>query len=251
MWPMSFKDHFSNHADLYAKYRPTYPSTLYQQLAQLTEGHALAWDCGTGNGQAAVALANHYAQVHATDASQQQIEKATPHPKVAYAVAPAEQCPLPNHSVDLVSVAQAIHWFNFEGFYAEVRRVCKPGALVAAWTYTVFQVTDAVDAVVKHFYENITGPYWPPERRYIDAAYATIPFPFEVVPFPALTLETHWTLHDVVNYLSTWSAVQRYKNAKGSNPLPLIEHELTQAWGNPSQRRLVQWPLHMLCGRVT
>ena len=251
MEPMdqTFKDHFSGHANVYARYRPGYPDALFAYLAAQTAGHDLAWDCGTGSGQAAVGLARHYRRVVATDASARQIEQATPHPHVAYRVAPAETAPLDDASADLVTVAQALHWFDFDRFYAEVRRVLVPGGLVAVWSYGLFTTTPAVDAVLQHYYADVVGPYWPPERRYFDEGYETIPFPFTEQKAPSFALEARWSLQQVEGFLSSWSATQRYRQQHGRDPLDLVRADLAQAWGAPEATRHARWPLHLRLGR--
>ena len=217
---------------------------------------ARAWDCGTGNGQAAVQLARYMDEVIATDASAEQIRQAIPHERVRYLVAPAGDVPLEDKSVDLVTVAQAIHWFDHDAFYREVRRVVRPGSVIAAWTYTLFYASPEdlqapdIDAVLQHFYDEVVGPYWPPERRHIEAAYQSIPFPFEEQEAPKLTLTMDWTLADVVGYLRTWSASQRYREQVGTDPIREVEGNLRAAWGDPEMVRTMHWPAPMRIGRV-
>jgi SAM-dependent methyltransferase len=246
---MSFSDHFSKQATDYAKYRPGYPQALFDWLETLTPMHQLAWDVGTGSGQAAVELAKFFDQVVATDPSAEQIKNATPHARVSYLVQPAEQSDLAARSVDLVTVAQALHWFDFERFYAEARRVLKPTGIVAAWTYGLNEVTREVDAVVRHFYQDVVGAYWPSERRYIEACYRTIPFPLAEIEVPAIRMETHWTLTDYVGYLHTWSATQRYKQANHRDPVALIADSLAAAWGSQTHRAVI-WPIHVRAGHA-
>ncbi|HET7922676.1 MAG TPA: class I SAM-dependent methyltransferase [Gammaproteobacteria bacterium] len=245
-----FKDHFSGHAAAYAEARPGYPETLFSQLATLAPAHDQAWDCGTGNGQAAVALAAHFARVIATDASAEQIGSAFPNARVTYRVAPAEHAGLPDHSVDLVTVAQAAHWFDLPAFYAEVRRVAKPGAVIALWCYGVCHITPDVDAVVATFYEGEIGPYWPPERRLIDEAYRSLPFPFAKLDMPPISMSLDWTLPQLLAYLASWSAVQRCIRATGRDPIPALTEALAAAWGKPDSARRVEWPLALRTGRV-
>lgn len=251
----SFPDHFSGHAGAYARFRPTYPEALFAFVASESPGHALAWDCATGSGQAARGLAAHFDRVVATDASPKQIAAATPHPRVAYDVAAARQAPLEDASADCITVAQALHWLTPDRFYAEVRRVARPGALLAVWTYTLFAVAssdptaDAVNAVLTR-YHAIVAPYWPPQRTHIQARYATLPFPFTPVEGPSLTIDEAWTLADVTGYLQTWSAAARYRAAKGHDPLDRVADALRDAWGDPSTVRTMRWPLVLRAGRV-
>ena len=180
----SFKDHFSAHASAYARYRPRYPEALFAYLASLCPAHDLAWDCATGNGQAARSLTEHFARVVATDASADQLAHAAPHEQITYHVAPAAQSPLASHSADLVTVAQALHWLDLDAFYAEVRRVLKPGGVLAVWTYGLLRINPAVDAVIQRLYTDIVGAYWPPERRHVEDGYRALAFPFDAIEPP-------------------------------------------------------------------
>lgn len=247
---MAFKDHFSGHAADYTRYRPGYPHALFAWLAQQAPARERVWDCATGNGQAAVGLAEFFDHVIATDASAQQIAAAKAHPRVRYTVAPAEDSGVAAHSVDLISVGQALHWFHFPAFYAEAARVLKPGGVLAAWSYGLMQVNPAVDASVWRLYEPITGPYWPPERRYVEERYRTLPFPLDEIAAPPFAMEAEWTLEQLIGYLGTWSAVQRYRQERGVDPLSLIAEELTAAWGEVAAPQRVVWPLFMRVGRV-
>ncbi|MCM2356941.1 MAG: class I SAM-dependent methyltransferase [Geobacteraceae bacterium] len=246
----TFKDHFSGRAAEYTRYRPTYPPALFAWLAGLTERHDLAWDCGCGNGQAGIALTPYYRLVVATDPSRQQIDNAIPHERISYAVAPAEESGLDPASIDLVVVAQALHWFDFERFYAEVRRVARPGGVLAAISYGEVRVEGAPDRVVSRFYHDLIGPYWPPERRYVDEQYSTIPFPFAGIAAPPFAMETEWNLEHLLGYLGTWSAVREYQRSLGDDPLALIAAELAAAWGDPRQARRISWPLALRVGRI-
>lgn len=247
---MSFKDHFSGHASGYAQARPTYPDALFRWLAAQCDGHERAWDAGCGNGQAAVALARHFGEVVGTDPSAAQIAHAIPHPHVLYRVEPAEAPTLAPASVDLVTVAQAYHWFDAERFIEAVRRVARPGAIVAIWSYGLSRVDDAVDAVFMHLYEVLLGPYWPPERQHIENGYAQLTFPFEPVAAPAFTLRCDWTLSQYLAYLRSWSATQRCLAATGRDAVADVAGSFEQAWGDPAQVRAVTWPLGLRVGRV-
>jgi len=246
-----FKDHFSGQAAEYTRYRPSYPAELFRWLAGLTTAHDTAWDCGCGNGQAAVALTPYYRQVIATDPSPQQIAQAQPHERIRYGVAPAETSGLDAHSVDLIVVAQALHWFDFERFYQEARRVARPGAILAAVSYGPVRVEGAPDRVVDRFYYDLIAPHWPPERRYVDEGYATIPFPFPEIMAPTFAMAADWNLAHLTGYLSTWSAIKEYEKRQGNNPLALIGDELAAAWGDPLQERRISWPLALRVGRIT
>lgn len=245
---MSFKDHFSGHASTYASFRPGYPPELLDFVASLPRRHGLAWDCATGNGQAAVGLAERFARVIATDASAQQLSLAMPHPSVEYRQALAEESGLADGTVDLVTVATAVHWFDFDRFYAEVERVLAPGGALAVWAYNLVRVTPEVDVLVDRLARQIVGSYWPPERRWVDEEYRTLPFPFEEVTPPPLWIEEDWDFDRFVSYFSTWSSTARYREATGQDPVDLVREDLARAWGDPAQVRTVRWPVMMRAG---
>jgi ubiquinone/menaquinone biosynthesis C-methylase UbiE len=245
------KDHFSGHAACYQQFRPNYPAPLFEYLASLCPAHDLAWDCATGNGQAAVALAPYFTSVIATDFSAQQIEQAQRDAKVRYLVARADQAPIEALSADLVTVAQALHWFNLASFYREVFRVAKPGGLLAVWSYEMHHIAPEIDAVVLRLYSDIVGPYWPPERKIVEEGYRTLPFPFDEIAPPQFEMVHSWDLEHVLGYLGSWSATQRYRNQLGKDPLALIADDLKAAWFDPERARDVVWPLNVRVGRVS
>jgi SAM-dependent methyltransferase len=241
---------FTSVAREYADFRPGYPPELFAWLARQAPARDRAWDCGCGSGQASVALAEHFGQVHATDVAAEQIAAARPHPRVSYAVAPAERSGLPEGSMDLVTVAQALHWFDVGAFYAEARRVAKPGALLAVWTYPRPEFLDPeLDRVFLDFYANVVGPYWPPERRHVESHYATLPFPFEELPHPPFGLELHWGFDQVLGYVSSWSATARYKKQRGTDPVPLLRDSLRPLWTDGSATAL-RMPLVLRAARL-
>lgn len=245
-----FKDHFSGHAEDYGAFRPTYPPSLFAYLASLAPAHDLAWDCATGNGQAALALAPSFGRVVATDASSRQVAQARAPDRIAYLVAHAERTPLPDASVDLVTVAQALHWFDVIPFYAEVRRVTRPGGVLAAWCYELHQINTEVDPVIRRLYADILGGDWPSERRLVEDGYRTIPFPFDEIIPPRFAMAARWDLERLLGYLGTWSAVVRHRGRTGGDPLDLIRGDLEAAWGDAGLEREVVWPLNMRVGRV-
>jgi SAM-dependent methyltransferase len=210
----------------------------------------LAWDCATGNGQAALALTEHFRQVHATDLSARQLAEARPHPRIDYRTAPAEASGLAGSSCDLVTVAQALHWFCHDGFYAEVKRVLKPGGLIAAWTYGLLHGEPELDAMLRDFHTNIVGRYWPPERRWVDRGYQDMPFPFRDIATPSFEIRLDWTPADLLAYLRTWSATQRCIRDTGSDPCLALGERLGMIWPDPGTRRAIIWPIAMRCGRV-
>lgn len=246
---MTFKDHFSAGSPDYARFRPRYPAALFDWLASRSPAAALAWDVATGSGQAAVELASRFDRVVATDASAAQLASAERRPNVEYRREPAERSSLGAGSVDLVTVAQALHWFDHERFFAEASRVLRPGGLLAVWCYEVFETAPAVDAIVSRFYHDVIGAWWPPERRWIETGYADLVMPFPRVEAPAFALTARWDLDALVGYLGTWSAVQRYRADRGSDPLPAVRASLAEAWGDPAEERLVAWPLKLQAAR--
>ena len=247
---MAFKDHFSGHSRHYAEARPTYPESLFDWLAAVCAGHDLAWDAGCGNGQASLALARRFRRVHASDPSAEQIAAAPADPRIAWRVEPGERCSLPDASADLVTVAQAYHWFDAPRFCAEARRVLRPGGVVAVWSYGLSQVDAAVDAVFHALYEDTLGPDWPPERRHVEAGYRDLPFPFDPLPeVPAFQMRLAWTLPQYLAYLGTWSATQRYRQRTGEDPVAVLAPRFAAAWGDPDAPRDIRWPLALRVGR--
>jgi SAM-dependent methyltransferase len=247
---VSFKDHFSRQATEYARFRPQYPSALFEFIAVAAPNDELALDCATGNGQAAIALAEHFRKVIAIDASAEQIANAQPNERVEYRVASAESTGLSAHSVAAISVAQALHWFDREAFYVEARRVLQPRGVLAVWAYNYLRISPEVDPFVRRFHDEIVGPYWPPERKLVGRGYRELPFPFEEIETPAFQIEVRWSLAHLLGYLRTWSATQRFMAANHHDPVELVASDLEQAWGNPAKEKLAIWPLTVRMGRV-
>ena len=246
-----FKDFFSAKAAEYATFRPTYPDALFEFIASLPAARGTVWDCATGNGQAAIPLAKHFDRVIATDASAEQLRQATPHPRVSYDVALAHASGLPDSSVDLVTVAQALHWLPLDPFVAEVRRVVAPGGALAVWCYTMPKLGGVIDEIVDAYYSKTCGPYWAPDRRLVDQGYATLAMPFDDVVSPSLHIEARLTLDAFAGYLRTWSATQKLAAAIGRDPVIEVEEALRPHWGHATDAWLARWPLHLRAGRVT
>lgn len=249
--PAAFKDHFSARAATYAANRPGYPDALFDWIVSLAPGRACVWDCATGNGQAAVALAERFDRVVATDASATQIEHATPHARVEYRVAPAEASGLADASVDVVTVAQALHWFDRRAFFAEARRVLRPGGAVVVWSYDDCDCPDDVriDAVVRRVGRVDMGPWWPPERAQVGEGYLAMDFPFAEIAPPGFAMRVEWTLERLVGYFRSWSATQRYVQANGRDPIASVERELAMLWP-AGETRTISWPLFVRAGRA-
>ena len=247
----SFSDHFSASAARYASYRPGYPPALFEWLASIVSARDRAWDCGTGSGQAAGPLSRHFAHVVATDPSAPQLAHAIRHPRVSYAAMPAERSALARDSVSLVTVAQALHWFDQPAFYAEARRVLVARGVVAVWSYGLLTLHDPrLEEIVHRFHRETVGPYWPRERRLVDEGYGAIALPFEGIDAPPFAMTADWTLEHFGGYLSTWSAVQRARAHAGSDPVPALSELLRAAWGPEEQPRRVEWPLTLRIGRA-
>jgi len=241
------KDNFSTHASVYAKYRPLYPNSLFEFIYAHVNGFEKAWDAGTGNGQVAKMLSQKFHQVLATDISAEQLSHAPQLPNIVYRQA-AEQIPqTPDAQVDLITVAQAIHWFNRDVFYAEVKRVAKPDALLVVWCYSLAQVNPEIDSLINHFYEETIGAFWDEERRLVEQGYRTIDFPFKELPAPQLSMDVYWEIAHVHGYLTSWSAVQHFIKANGFNPVDALITALKPLWKGTM---LVRFPLHIRAGRV-
>jgi SAM-dependent methyltransferase len=235
---------FTSVAQAYANFRPGYPPGLFEWLASVVTAREAVWDCGCGSGQASVPLAEHFAAVYATDVAAEQIAAAKPHPRVTYKVAPAEHSGLPGGSVDLVTVAQALHWFDLDAFYAEARRVARPDGVIAVWTYPRPRFVDErLDAVFLDFYTKVVGPYWPPERRHVEANYTTLPFPFREMEHPEFGFDLDWPFEQVLGYASSWSATARYRQALDRDPVPLLRETLGAAWPAAAGTARLRMPL--------
>ena len=247
----AFADHFAAVAAQYADSRPAYPATLFEWLAGLAPGRSLAWDAGTGSGQAARGLAAYFDHVVATDASEAQIAAAALDARMEYRVALAHESLLADASVDLVTVAQALHWFDLEPFYTEVRRVSRPGGVLAVWWYAHLSIgEEEIDSVLGSYHRETVGPYWPPERAQVEDGYRDIPFPFPRILAPRFTMTASWTLPELLGYVRTWSATARYTERRGADPTIELGTRLAPLWGPAEQRRTATWPLSLRVGRV-
>lgn len=241
------KDRFSGQASKYAAFRPRYPQALYNFLFKQVKAFDMAWDAGTGNGQAAEEVAKRFKNVLATDMSAKQLEQATKLPNIRYEVA-GETTNLPDRSVDLVTVAQAIHWLDRTKFTEEVKRVAKPGAVVAVWVYGLLKTSDDIDPLLRDFCNRVVGPYWDPERKIIDDELKSIEFPFIEFPVPQFSMTISWTLAELEGYLSTWSAVQKYMKAEGRDPVPEVIKGIGNVW--KSEKAEMKFPLTCRMGII-
>jgi SAM-dependent methyltransferase len=240
---VDFKDHFFIAAKACSQHRPHYPTQLFAYLASIAHSLQNAWDCATGSGQAAVGLRRHFKHVVASDASRRQVDNAITRKGVYHLVATAEQTPIGSRTIDLVTVAQAMHWFDRDIFFQEVERVLKDKGILAVWTYDLLRVIPAIDGVLSDFYTTALGRYWPPERGLIESGYREIHFPFDRIDTPDFTMMHDWDLNQLFGYLGTWSAVKRFEKAEGDNPLDHLLELLLPLWGHPARRRCINWPL--------
>jgi SAM-dependent methyltransferase len=246
---MTFKDHFSRLAASYASFRPRYPAALFDYLVQTCRRHELAWDCACGSGQATLDLAERFDAVLATDASAAQLAAAPAHANVRYRLAPAAQSGLESACVDIVTVAQALHWFDLEPFYAEVDRVLRPAGVLAAWTYGVPHVAgERIDRLMQEYYWETLKTYWPPERRLVESGYRTLPFVFGELDPPAFEMHEDWSLRELMGYVRSWSATGRYVELNAVDPAVALEESVAGVWGEPDERRQISWPLSLRIG---
>lgn len=245
---MIFKDHFSGHADIYAQARPTYPDKLFDYLVSVTSRAGLAWDCATGNGQTALALANHFEQVIATDGSAAQIDAAQKKHNIDYRVALAEEVILEPASADLICVSQALHWFEIERFFKVVDSGLKPGGVLAVWSYGIHTINEDVDKVIGKLYRETLNGYWPRERLIVEQGYKSIEFPYEKIVSPDFSMSLSWTQDQVEAYLRSWSAVQKYIRANVHDPVAAVSDQLKLAWGD-DLAKTISWPLVLILCR--
>lgn len=259
----SAKDLFSAQSKEYASSRPTYPRALFEFIVGLVDEKTLAWDCATGNGQAALVLADYFKEVIASDISARQLENAQQKSNIKYQIFSAENTPLKDNSVDLITIAQALHWFDFDRFYSEARRVLRKrkdgkigegGGIIAAWAYGLHTISPEVDKVTHQLYEDVLGDkYWPPERKYVEERYETIPFPFEQIPAPEFQIQLSWNLSELVNYYRSWSSVQKFIEKNKYDPISEVSSSLEYGWGGKNKvdvKRKVVWPLYVKIGKI-
>jgi len=247
---MPFRDYFSSQAKEYAQHRPVYPAAMFDYLASLAPSNNLAWDCGTGNGQAARALVDKFQRVIATDASAAQIENAFLHKKIEYRVEPSEKTTISSNSVDLITVGTAVHWFDFEAFYQEVRRVCRQNGILAVWTYYFPIIEPEIDRWLEHFYWETLSGFWPERIHYLEERYETLPFPFEEIKPPEFEMKAGWELDNMAGFLASWSAVRKLVEVQGESAFDEPISELERIWKKGAKKREIRWPLHFRIGKV-
>ena len=245
----SFANRFGPRSSQYRDARPAYPLALFHYFAMASGRTQLVWDCATGNGQAAIGLADRFARVIATDASEQMLANAMPHRRVTYMISKYDT-QLRDQSVDLVTVAQALHWLDLDPFLREARRVLAPEGLLAVWCYSRFRTAREIDAIFDRFYDVTLGPYWSPERRHVEDGYRSIPLPIDELAAPPFEMVEDWTLGRTLDYIRTWSGVASCIEARGEAPVLEFEAVMSKAWGNPRLQRRIRWPLHVRIGRL-
>jgi hypothetical protein len=243
------KDNFSKQSGIYAQYRPEYPQELFDCILSFTANKETAWDCGTGNGQSAKVLAKYFEKVIATDISQKQLDNAEKEPNIFYSLQPAEQTNIASGSIDLITVAQSMHWFNFEKFYTEAERVANKNCVIAIWCYSLLHISEPVDEIIEHYHYNTLGKWWDAERKYVDDEYRNIPFPYKRIDNPGFCIEKNWALDELEGYFNTWSALQKFITAGNDNPVPGIINAIKPYWGSDEKRKII-FPVHLLLGVI-
>jgi len=243
------KDNFSNQAAAYAQFRPQYPEELFQYLLSFVSEKNIAWDCGTGNGQTARELCKYFTTVFATDISQKQLDNAYPADNIFYSLQPAEKTNFKANSFDLITVSQALHWFAFENFYSEVKRVATPGAIIAVWTYSLLRLSPGINDLIDNYHFNTLDNYWDTERKYVDEHYENIPFPFEEIKTPSFEIKLHWSLKELEGYFNTWSALQKFITAHKYNPVNALLEQIKLLWGKEEKREII-FPVHLRLGTI-
>lgn len=245
---LQIEPYFSPQSNKYVEFRPEYPASFIERIANLTQGKNLAWDCGTGNGQCARRLKNYFNQVIATDLSADQLSHATPLSGVRFHQSPAESCPTPDSSVDLVTVACAIHWFDRDRFYSEVRRVLKKEGAIAVWTYFMPQVDSGLDPIIRRYYIDLLAPYYPPQTLLYRNEYRDLDFPFRELKIAPEPIVESWSGDKLLGFMGTWSARMSCLQKGDPDPLALIYPELREAWGNLASEKKVRIPLYARVG---
>lgn len=249
MTPSGFADHFSGQATGYAKFRPRYPAVLFHYLAACSPGTRLTWDCGTGSGQAAVGIAERFAHVVATDPSHEQLAHARTHRRVTYRVATYDSG-IEAGTAQLVTAAQALHWFDIDAFVGEARRVLEPRGVLAVWCYSLCRIERMIDDLIEYFYRVTVGTYWPPQRKLVDEGYRTVALPIDDLAVPPFDMTLDMTLPQFLGYIETWSAVQRCIASRGREPIDAFARAIAERWGIPSTLRRVTFPLHVRAGEL-
>lgn len=243
------KDYFSKYADKYSRYRPSYPQELFEYIISLVHEKELAWDCGTGNGQTAKELSKYFKKVIASDISNKQLHNAATANNIVYVQESAERSGLAKNSVDIITISQALHWFDLYKFYDEVKRVGKKKSIIAAWTYSLLQIDPVTDHLLRNYYFETLKNYWHAERKHVDDGYANIFFPFKIIPSPSFSIVLNWGRDHLAGYLNTWSATQKFIEVNNFNPVNELMQKINKNW-LAGQFRSVNFPVHLKAGHV-
>ena len=246
---LKFHDLFSGHAKLYSEVRPGYPTEIYDFIAANVNHTEIAWDCGSGNGQAATKLAEIFSQVFATDSSAKQIEHAILHNNVSYSVQPSENTNFPDSIFDCVTVAQAIHWYDLKKFYNELHRTLKPGGLLCVWGYTWFNISDDIDDIVEKTLISSLKEYWAPQTKLLQDGYKDLILPYEQITVPSFKIVVHWDLTQIISYLHSWSPMKSYGEKHGDKGMDLLFEGMIEAWGPKIKKRKISMPIYMKASR--
>ena len=241
---------FSPIAKEYAQFRPLYPVQLFKWLASIAPSKQMAWDCATGTGQSASSLVGQFEQVVATDISEELLAQATPHERITYRKADALNSGLETATIDVITVANAMHWFHGPEFEREVRRVLKPGGIIAAWSFAFASITPEVDRLTRKVHNEIVDPFWIEPNRIVEHGYKDLYFQFDPVDTPRFSMISKMDLHALEGYMRTWSASVKYRAKYGADPISLVHDELLAAWGEPGVVHDVHWQLNLKVGRV-
>lgn len=239
---------FEDKADLYAASRPLYPKALFDYIASLVKTRDLAWDCATGNGQAAVGLADVFTRVEATDISKGQITNAFQRDNIRYSVQPSETTSFEDNQFDLVNVAQALHWFDYSAFWPEVSRVLKPDGMFVAFSYIWPEVSSTIDRIVRERVIDVTAPYWAPNNTLLWDQYKDVTLPFTPINSPSFELVNHWNANELINYLHTWSGTRKCMENQGTDFFDQASRDIRQAWVDPELKRPVKHPMTLIVG---
>lgn len=248
---LEFKDYFSENSEGYSRFRPKYPTELFSYLSSVSKQHLRAWDCATGTGQSAVSLADYFSTVIATDTSKTQILNAEKKQNITYKIATAENSKIEENSIDLITVAQALHWFNIEAFSKEANRVLKDGGIISVWGYNLLSVQDDIDETIDYLYNSVLGEYWPRERKIVENEYKCVQFPFQEIEAPMFNMSDEWDLSQLIGYLCTWSATKNYKKTLGVDPVEEIYYKVSKMWGSAEKVLSVKWPLSIRLWKKT
>ena len=244
------QSYFDFSSDVYSKGRPTYPPELYLWLSNQVKNQQCVWDCACGTGQVSIDLAAYFEQVEATDISESQIAEAIPHRKVNYKVSPSEVCEYPDQHFDAICVGQALHWFDLEKFWPEVKRTLKPGGIFACWGYSWLSVCPEIDDIINSQIMSKLKPHWPAQNRTLWNQYDDVTFPLEMLDVPEFELTFKWNAYRLFDYMQTWSAIRALEHEDATQVLADAWDAIIKVWQEPLEKREVTIPFFVKAGRV-